>query len=444
LPVFSSHLIEYPALDLGCRLREERQRRGLTLGDLAERVQLSIARLSQVENGLVVPDFSLVLRISEALGLNADSLLPEERTFPYQVRRDSETRSTMPRRSSFVHISSGRLAQSHDFWPLADLFVGRHIEPLLGRIRFIPDSDLRLYYHDEVEFAFVLKGTMEFRIRTRDGEARELLSGGDCVMFRSDMPHVVRAASDEPAESIHVFSGPSAPTRTAWDWYSPHARGFVADASDEASAAVGLKLRVMREARGWSLEETARLAGLKERQLLQVEGGKRPVPLDALVALARAFGEPLRPFFGSLRANPPYYVLRRSAEIRRISARKRRSDGDRGASVAENVYYPLAADFPARYMFPCLIEVSAASNEVRLTGHHGEEFIYVLEGQLELTTYSEDKRVTETLRAGDSCFLDSSVPHMLRGQTKNPYSETGATVLDVFYCPLGESYLFED
>lgn len=70
--------------------------------------------------------------------------------------------------------------------------------------------------------------------------------------------------------------------------------------------------------------------------------------------------------------------------------------------------------------------------------------LYVLEGQLELTTYAEDKRVTETLRAGDSCFLDSSVPHMLRGQTKNPYSETGATVLDVFYCPLGESYLFED
>jgi len=444
LPVFSSHLSEYPALDLGSRLREERQRRGLTLADLAERVQLSIARLSQVENQLVVPDLSLVLRISEALGVRADSLLPEERTFPYQVRRESETRSTKPRRSSFVHITSGRLDPSHDFWPLADLFVGRHIEPLLGRIRFIPEADLRLYYHDEIEFAFVLKGTMEFRIRTPDGESREQLSRGDCVMFRSDLPHVVRAPSPEPAESLHVFSGSSAPTRTAWDWFSPHARGFVADASDEVSAAVGRRLRVLREARGWSLEETAQLAGLKERQLLQVEGGKRAVPLDALVVLARAFGEPLRPFFGSLRGDPPYYALRRSAEIRAMSPRKRRSDTDGNGRCGANLYYPLAADFPARYIFPCLIEVPAGCEEVTLSEHHGEEFIYVLEGQLELTTYAEDKRVTETLLPGDSCFLDSSVPHMLRGQTKNPYSDTSATVLDVFYCPLGERYLFAD
>ena len=88
------------------------------------------------------------------------------------------------------------------------------------------------------------------------------------------------------------------------------------------------------------------------------------------------------------------------------------------------------------------IEVPANAGDFAPSEHHGEEFIFVLEGQLVLTTLAEDKKVEEVLRAGDSCFLDASVPHALRGETRNPYSETSATVLDVFWCPLGETYLF--
>lgn len=444
MPVFSSHLTDYPILEIGSRLREERQRRQLTLGELAEKAGLSAARLSQIENQLVIPDLSLVLRISEALGIAADSLFPEERALSHQVRRESEIRSMRPRRAAMAHPASNRHYLSHDFWPLADLFVGRHIEPLVGSIRHIPEADSEFYYHDELEFAFVLKGTMEFRMRTPEAEIREELTQGDCVLFRSDFPHVVRSPGPQPAESLHVFSGPSPPTRTAWDWFSPHPRGFIADTNDEASSAVGRRLRVLREACGWSPKEAAAIAGLKEKQLLRIEAGKRSVPLDALVAFARAFGEPLRPFFGGLRANEPCYVLRRAAEIRAMSPRKRRAHSGREGESIANVYFPLWSDFPARYMFPCLVEIPAGGEEVTLSEHHGEEFVYVLEGQIELTTYAEDELVTEILRPGDSCFLESSVPHLLRGQTKNPYSQTSATVLDVFYCPLGEGYLFFD
>jgi len=81
---------------------------------------------------------------------------------------------------------------------------------------------------------------------------------------------------------------------------------------------------------------------------------------------------------------------------------------------------------------------------LRLHEHHGHEFTFVLDGQLELTTYAGDKLVRETLRAGDSCYIDSSVPHLFRGQTLNPYSQTSAEAIIVFWCPLGESYLFDE
>jgi len=70
--------------------------------------------------------------------------------------------------------------------------------------------------------------------------------------------------------------------------------------------------------------------------------------------------------------------------------------------------------------------------------------MYVLEGQLAVTTYAEERLVTEVPRPGDSCYLDSSVPRSVRGFTRSPYSHISAEALDVFPCPLCEGYPFAD
>ena len=94
-------------------------------------------------------------------------------------------------------------------------------------------------------------------------------------------------------------------------------------------------------------------------------------------------------------------------------------------------------------MYPYFIKLLNVDIEtLTLHEHHGQEFIYVLDGQLELTTYAEHQQVKDTLGPGDCIYLDSSVPHLVRGHSRNPYAETSATVIDVFWCPLGESYLF--
>jgi len=59
-------------------------------------------------------------------------------------------------------------------------------------------------------------------------------------------------------------------------------------------------------------------------------------------------------------------------------------------------------------------------------------------------TFAGEQEVTEILRPGDTCYLDSTVPHLVRGRSRNPYSDTSAEVLDVFWSPLGEQYLFRD
>jgi mannose-6-phosphate isomerase-like protein (cupin superfamily) len=140
----------------------------------------------------------------------------------------------------------------------------------------------------------------------------------------------------------------------------------------------------------------------------------------------------------------PYHVLQRSADIPSLPTRRRRTPVERPSAPASKTCQPLLEGFGARGMYPCFLRMLNVGLEtLTLHEHHGQEFIYVLEGELELTTYVGEHQVREVLRAGDSCYIDSTVPHLLRSWTRNPYSETSAEVIDVFWCPLGTSYMFE-
>jgi putative transcriptional regulator len=62
------------------RLREERARRDLTQGDLAELVGVSRKTINTVENGVFIPSTMLALRLARALGTSVEALfqLPDQ------------------------------------------------------------------------------------------------------------------------------------------------------------------------------------------------------------------------------------------------------------------------------------------------------------------------------------------------------------------------------
>jgi transcriptional regulator with XRE-family HTH domain len=446
VPVYSSHLLRYEELRLGERLRQARQRSGLTLRDLAGRLKTSSARLSQIENERIRLDLQEVLQFADALAIPLDALIPADVSVPYQISRDADLRLRPPKPTVFAKPDNGSGVPSpHHYSPLADLFVGRHLEPVLGRIMPIDASELRFCYHHEEEFAFALSGALEFRIRTPEGESVEQLARGDCLYFRSDLPHAFRALDGEPAETLHVFCAPTASTDGGVDW--AHSRAILYEgngSSGDLRRQVGEKLRLLREVHGWPLERVARSAALSERHVAGIERGDRDVPLEAMLNLARAFGKPLRELIGLAVARPPYYFVRRSKDIPSIPARRRRTPVERPHAGRSKTCQPLVGGFPTQEMYPYFLRLLNVNVEtLTLHEHHGQEFIYVLEGELELTTYCGNQQVRDVLRAGDSCYFDSTVPHLLRSWTRNPYSETSAEVIDVFWCPLGEDYLFD-
>jgi len=438
MPAYASHSIDYAIQKLGARVNEERRRQGLTLQELAGRSGISVSRLSQIENGHHVLDAVQADAIAEAFGLSLEAFLPADVTIPYVLARDIEIRTAAADDSS---VESALLVDGEQSWPLAERFVGRHLEPRLTRLA--PGAD-RFCYHHEHEFTFVLQGTIEFTIKTPGGVQREELGRGDCIHFRSSLPHRVRAPGGEAAECIQVISSGAAPLSAGQDW---RLTGFFpeGDSEDGGAQVIGRELGALRESRGWTTEQVARMVGLKDRHLEQIESGTRRLPLDVMIRLARAFGKPLREFVRNTRNAGPHYFVQRSSDMPALAARQRRMPTDRENAPTPNVFYPLASGFPTRHMYPYLIRVRNVDTETLARHeHHGEEFMYVLEGQLEVTTYAEDRQVKEILRPGDSCYIDASVPHFVRGITRSPYSQISAEVLDVFWCPLGETYLFTD
>jgi transcriptional regulator with XRE-family HTH domain len=447
MPVYSSHLLRPGELNLGERIREARQQQGVTLKQLADRMDTSSARLSQIENDRLRLDLHEVLAFAEALNLPLDALVPPDAALPYHIQRDADVRAQRARPILLASArTDGEVASPHSYWPLADLFVGRHLEPVLGRIAPLTDAELRFCYHDEEEFAFAVRGTLEFRIKTPEGEHREELYRGDCVYFRSDLPHCFRSLDKEPAESLHVFCSPSASVGTGFERSSFRAIAYEGNGAGAGNPRqqIGERLRLLRDIHGWSLERVAHLAGLSERQLQRIERGERPMPLESMLKLARAVGKPLRELIGLAPAREPYYVVQRSSQIPSIPSRKRRTPVERPSAPASKTCQPLVPGFPARDMYPYFLRMlNVELDTLTHHEHHGQEFIYVLEGELELMTHSRGEEVRETIRAGDSCYIDSTVPHLIRSWTRNPYSETSAEVIDVFWCPLGEAYLFE-
>lgn len=79
-----------PTESIAFRLKSEREARGWSLADLAERAQVSKAMLSRIERGESSPTAALLGKISGALGLTISNLLAPPEPQEQRIRRWAE------------------------------------------------------------------------------------------------------------------------------------------------------------------------------------------------------------------------------------------------------------------------------------------------------------------------------------------------------------------
>jgi len=186
---------------------------------------------------------------------------------------------------------------------------------------------------------------------------------------------------------------------------------------------IGEKIKNVREMKNISVEEMAKRSGLSEEQILRIEGNEDFPSLSPLIKIARVLGVRLGTFLDD------------QQELGPVICRKQSVDGDAGIGFTNNAttkhkymsYHALSQDKSGRHMEPFLIDIIPAKDtDFIFSTHEGEEFIFVLEGTIEIN-YGKN---TYLLNEGDSIYYDSIVAHHVHAGNDNT-----AKILGVIYTP---------
>jgi transcriptional regulator with XRE-family HTH domain len=168
---------------------------------------------------------------------------------------------------------------------------------------------------------------------------------------------------------------------------------------------LGVNIRRRREEAGLTLTELARRANLTKGTLSKIERGKGSPPISTVLRIAEGLGSPLANLFAEPEESVPY-ALTRCGQGHIIT---------RDGSCFGYSYEALALDMNRKAMEPFLLTIRPGDPQGAFH-HGGQEFIYMLSGQMEFSIGQQKLR----LRRGDALYFDPSCTHSTHIIGKRP------------------------
>jgi transcriptional regulator with XRE-family HTH domain len=199
---------------------------------------------------------------------------------------------------------------------------------------------------------------------------------------------------------------------------------FITDASRIAPAralekekeALGERIRTAREMRGLSLEDISSRTGIDVATLNRIESNEMLPPLGQLIRLGKALDMKMG-YFISPGVDKPVTVVRKGQgqAVARYGKKKSQQYG--------YIYESLAPEKANRMMEPFIVTLLPTDAE-EFSAHDGQEFIYVLEGEMKVQVGDR----VEFLKPNDAIYYDSTRPHLVKSATR-----AKTTILAVLY-----------
>lgn len=147
------------------------------------------------------------------------------------------------------------------------------------------------------------------------------------------------------------------------------------------------------------------MTGLSKGLLSKIENGVVSPPIATLAKLAEAFEVPIGEFFESQNATDGTVFFPVS---------KRKAVKGRLSQHAYN-YELIVTGRKRRDMQPMIITVDGKNYKFKLMDHAGEQFIYLLDGEMNYVVGDNEY----TMRPGDALYFDARIMHgpkLRRGQ----------------------------
>ena len=177
-------------MEIGTRIKTRRKEMGLSLRDLASKVDLTASFLSQIERDQASPSIDSLRKISQALNVPVFYFLLEQEGPSPVVRRNQRRQLTLP--------------EANITYQLLTPDVNRKMEVILAELD-PHDGEVPLVHHQHTEECIlVLNGELAV---TLGGEVYQL-EAGDAIYFDGPMLQRLKARGDKQVSYISVITPP--------------------------------------------------------------------------------------------------------------------------------------------------------------------------------------------------------------------------------------------
>ena len=187
-----------------------------------------------------------------------------------------------------------------------------------------------------------------------------------------------------------------------------------------AEKKIGERIKRLRLKKSMGLVELGKHTGLSASFLSQLETGRVVPTLRNLSRIAMVFSKDLSYFFET-EPHALFRIHRRKERVRLPQT---------GVNVPTYTFESLGYMVPDRHMDPYFAEFVplAKETEPKAHMHAGFEFLYVLDGDLEIRHGDQ----ACTLESGDAIYFDASTPHSYQCAGKKP---AGAIIVTMHQAP---------
>lgn len=183
--------MKYP---LGDKIREIRERKGITMKEVARQAGLSESLISQIERNRISPALDTLLSIVDILNIDLEYLFSDyKKERNVNIVRAGERRVTAIEGTKYEQLShTAGLGEEHA------------IEAYYLEIKPGGEKGSLEYGHIGHELGVIIEGTGEFEI----GKKSFSLGSGDSISFSSDSPHVLRNSGKGSLRAFWVATPP--------------------------------------------------------------------------------------------------------------------------------------------------------------------------------------------------------------------------------------------
>ena len=185
---------EEGVVQVGQNIKAFREKKGLTLQQFADKLGVSSALLTRIENRMMSPSLGMLVQIANVLETNVSSFVGGQSEREYYVVRKEDHANV-----SRVGLKDGE-ETSYRYQSLGSGKAGRKMEPFLLKLKRMLEPSTARSVHAGEEFIYVLSGEVEVFL----GSNKELLRTGDSIYYSSTTPHHVHSAKEDEEASILV------------------------------------------------------------------------------------------------------------------------------------------------------------------------------------------------------------------------------------------------